>query len=174
MVFYVVRSYLRDRPELLEALATQRPIRALRDFLIALWRRLVGLAEAASERIPRRLSLRRPCPPFFKKPFRFLRLGALSPRERILYYYLSIVEWARRLGYPRRGNETPYEYTATLGPKLPQARQELASLTQAFVEARYSHQTFDREQERRVRAIWKRVRAALQALKHKADDQVVD
>jgi hypothetical protein len=167
MLFYVIRGYLRDRPELLQALLSQRPIRALRDLLVALWRRLVGWAEAASQRIPRRLSLRRARPRSSRQPFRFFRLGGLSPRERILYYYLSIVERARRQGYPRRSSETPYEYDATLGPKLPEARQELASLTQAFVEARYSHQTFDREQDRRVHAIWKRVRAALQALKRK-------
>ncbi len=169
MLFYVIRSYLRDHPELLQALASRRPIRALRDFLIALWRGLLGLAEAAGQHIPRRLSLQWARPRSSKKPFRFFRLGALSPRERILYYYLSIVERARRQGYPRRGSETPYEYDETLGPKLPEARQDLTSLTQAFVEARYSPQTFDREQDRRVRAIWKRVRAALQALRRKAE-----
>lgn len=167
MLFYVVRSYLRDHPELLEALLRQSPMRALRDFLVALWRHLLGLAEVASERIPRRLLLQRGRPRSPKKPFRFFRLGALSPRERILYYYLSTVERARRQGYPRRGSETPYEYEASLGPKLPEARQELALLTQAFVEARYSGQTFDREREQRVRIIWERVRAALQALKRK-------
>ncbi len=167
MLFYVLRSYLRDRPELLRFLAAQRPIRALRHFLIALWRRLVGLAEAVSERFPRGISLRRARPRLSRQPFRFFRLGALSPRERIFYYYLSIVERARRQGYPRRDSETPYEYDATLGPKLPEARQELTSLTQAFVEARYSRQTFAQEQERRVHGIWKRVRAALQALKRR-------
>jgi hypothetical protein len=167
MLFYVIRSYLHDRPELLEALLRQSPIRALRDFLAALWHHLLGLAEATKERIPRRLSLPWARPRLSKKPFRFFRLGALSPRERILYYYLSIVERARRQGYPRRSSETPYEYDATLGPKLPEARQDMTSLTQAFVEARYSHQTFDHEQDRRVRAIWQRVRAALQALKRR-------
>jgi len=174
MLFYVIRSYLHDHPELLQALVTQRPIRALWHFLIAFWRRLVGLAEAASERIPRRLSLQWARPRASRKPFRFFRLGALSPRERILYYYLSILERARRQGYPRRSSETPYEYHATLGPELPEARRELTSLTQAFVEARYSRQAFDREQEWRVRVIWKRLRAALQALKRKADAQLVD
>ena len=168
MLFYVIRSYLRDRPELLQALLSLRPIRTLRGFLITLWRLLLGLAEAVGEGIPRRLSLRRARPRLSRQPFRFFRLGALSPRERILYYYLSIVERARRQGYPRRSSETPYEYDATLGPKLPGAQQELTSLTQTFVEARYSRQTFDREQDRHVRDIWKRVRAALQALRHKS------
>lgn len=167
MLLYVIRSYLCDRPELLQALVARSPIRALRDFLVALWRRLFGLAEAASERITRRLSQQRVRVRSSKRPFRFFRLGALSPREHILYYYLSIVERARRQGYPRQRSETPFEYDTTLGPELPMARQELTLLTQAFVEARYSRQTFDREQDRQVRAIWKRVRAALQALKRK-------
>jgi hypothetical protein len=169
MVFYVVRSYLRDRPELLEALATQRPIRALRDLLIALWRRLVGLAEAASEHIPRRLALRRARLASLEAPFRFFRLGALSPRERILYYYRSILRRAGRQGFPRQRAQTPYEYDAILGSHLPQAQQEMDLLTHAFVEARYSRHAFDRGQARRVRGDWQRVKAALQALKHRKD-----
>jgi hypothetical protein len=169
MVIYVVRSYLRDRPELLEALGTRGPIRALRAFLIALWRRLFGLAEAASKRIPRRLSLRRIRLRSPKEPFRFFRLGALSPRERILYYYLSILRRAERQGFPRQRAQTPHEYDATLGPHLPQARQEMDLLTQAFVEARYSQHVIEPGQARRVRVDWQRVKAALQALKRKKD-----
>jgi hypothetical protein len=45
-------------------------------------------------------------------------------------------------------------------------------LTHAFVEARYSRHTFDREQARRVRADWQRVKAALQALKRKPDTAI--
>jgi hypothetical protein len=169
MVFYVVRSYLHDHPEMLQALTSLGPIHALRDFLIAFWRRLVGLAEAVGERIPRRLSLRRARPRSSEELFRFFRLGVLSPRERILYYYLSILRRAERQGFPRRRAQTPYEYDGTLAPHLPQAQQEMTLLTQAFVEARYSRHTFDRGQARRVRVNWQRVKAALQALKRKPD-----
>jgi hypothetical protein len=169
MVFYVFRSYLRDHPEMLQALTSLGPIRGLRHFLTALWRRLVGLAEAASERIPRRFSLRRARPGSLKGPFRFFRLGALSPHERVLYYYLSILRRAEQQGFPRQRAQTPYEYEGTLELHLPQAQQEVDLLTQAFVEARYSRRIFDREQARRVRAYWQRVKAALQALKHKPD-----
>jgi len=169
MVFYVVRSYLRDRPEMLGALTTLGPIRALRDFLLALWRRLIGLAEAAGERIPRRLSLLRARRGLSEAPFRFFRLGARSPRERVLYYYLSILRRADQQGFPRQRAQTPYEYEGTLAPHLLQAQQEMTLLTQAFVEARYSRHTFEREQARRVRLDWQRVKAALQALKRKSE-----
>jgi len=169
MVFYVVRSYLRDHPELLKALAGLRPIRALRRFLIALWRNLVGLAEAVNGHIPRRLSLRRARQRQPEEPFRFFRLGALSPRERILYYYLSILRRAGQRGFPRQRAQTPHEYDVNLAPNLPAAQQEMTLLTQAFVEARYSRHAFDRERARRVRADWQRVKAALRALKRRAD-----
>ena len=170
MFFYVARSYLREHPELLETLAELKPIRALRRFLAALWSRLAGLAESVGEHIPRRLSLRRARRKSSEEPFRFFRLGALSPRERILYYYLSILRRAGRQGFPRRPAQTPHEYEATLSPNLPQAEMEMDVLTQAFVEARYSRQTFDREQARRVRADWQRVKAALRAIKRQKRD----
>ncbi|NIO71066.1 MAG: DUF4129 domain-containing protein, partial [Anaerolineae bacterium] len=159
-------------PEMLQALTSLGPIHALRDFLMAFWRRLVGLAEAASERIPRRLLLQRAPRGLSEAPFRFFRLGALSPRERILYYYLSILRRAERQGFPRQRAQTPYEYDATLAPHLPQAQREMAQLTEAFVKARYSQHVIEPGQARRVRVDWQRVKAALQALKRKPDTAI--
>jgi hypothetical protein len=169
MVFYVIRSYLRDRPELLQALASLGPIRALRDLLTALWRRLVGLAEAVNKRIPQQLSLWRRRKGPSETSFRFFRLGALSPRERILYYYLSILRRAGQQGFPRRRAQTPHEYDGTLRPHLPEAQQEMGRLTRDFVEARYSTHPVDREKEKQVRTRWQQVKAALRALKRQAD-----
>jgi hypothetical protein len=165
VVFYIVRSYLRDHPEILQALTSLKVISVLLQFLTALWRRIVGLAEAIDERLPRRLSLRRARRGTPEGPLRFFRLGALSPRERTLYYYLSILRRAARQGFPRYRSQTPYEYDDALEPHLPYAQQEMMSLTQAFVEARYSPYPVDREQERQARTVWQKVKAALRALK---------
>ena len=165
MVYYVIRSYLHDRPELLESLSSLGPIRALRRFLIVLWRWLTGFAEAVNERLPRRLSLGRARGDRAGTSFRFFRLGALSPRERIQYYYLSILRRAGQQGFPRQRAQTPHEYDAALGPHLPEAQQEMGLLTDTFVEARYSRHAFDREQDRQVRTVWQRIKAALRALR---------
>ena len=165
IVFYVMRSYLRDRPELLQALTSLGPMRALRDFLAGLWRRLRGLAQAVNERIPRRLSLRRGRGGPAEKPFRFFRLGALSPRQRVLYYYLSVLRRAGRQGFPRGRAQTPREYDATLRPHLPEVQQEMSRLTEDFVEARYSRHPVDRQREQEIRARWRQVKVALRALK---------
>jgi hypothetical protein len=172
-VVYVVRSYLRDRPELMEALITFKPFRAVRRFLGALWGQLRRLAGAVAERIPTQFRLRRR--PGERNqapdggPFRFFRLGALSRRERTLYYYLSVLRRAAKQGYPRDEAETPYEYERKLGPNVPQAEAELDRLTEAFVETRYSTHLADRKQEQRVRADWRKIRAALGALRQRAE-----
>ena len=173
-MFYVVRSYLRDRPGLQQAVAGFRPIRMLRQAVAALWRwlraRINRLRRTISEHLPRRLprELSRGAASAARR-LSFFRLGALSPRERVLYYYLSILRRADKLGFSRRRDQTPYEYDAMLEPHLTEAQQEMHLLTGAFVEARYSRREIEPDEDRRVRARWKRVRAALQSLKRRRD-----
>ena len=168
-VSFVVRSYLRDRPELRETIRTLKPLQALRWAWVSLWRwlrgRIARLGQTVSERLPRRSRHWSPPMGALGWPLRFFRLGALSPRERVLYYYLSILRRAGRQGYPRRRHQTPREYQTRLASELPQAQEDLASLTQAFVEARYSQHEVGRDQDQEVRTYWERVKAALRALK---------
>lgn len=172
VLVYVVRSYLRDRPELIEALTALRPFRAVRAMLLRIWGQLTELAGAARDRMPIQVRLRRrgtgADQSSGKNSFRFLRLLRLSRRERTVYYYLSIVRRATRQGYPRRPSQTPYEYDDQLGPSMSEAEQEMSRLTEAFVETRYSTHQIDRAQERRVRADFERVRAALRSLKQRS------
>ena len=171
IVFYVIRSYLRDHPQVREALSSLWLIRVIHGFLTALWRSLTGVAKAVGARLPRRLSLRRREKAPREPVFRFFRLGALSPRERTLYYYLSILQRAGQQGFRRKDSQTPYEYDATLEPHLPQAQQEMGLLTDDFVEARYSPHAIGHDREREVRARWKRVKTALRTLKKNGESQ---
>ncbi len=160
MVVYILRAYLRDHPGALNAL---RPVRGFRQWWAALRRRMGGWAEALDERLPRewlRRWRRRPAP---ASPFSSFRLGAQSPRDQIIYFYLSLLRRAGRLGFPRRPAQTPHEYEPTLAANLPEAQTETDQLTQAFVEARYSRRSIEANEVRRVRAYWERMRAALQA-----------
>ncbi|MFN2271532.1 MAG: DUF4129 domain-containing protein [Anaerolineae bacterium] len=169
IVFYVIRSYLRDHPQMREALSSLWLFRVIHGFLTALWRSLTGMAKAVGARIPRRLLLHRRERAPHEPAFRFFRLGALSPRERTLYYYLSILQRAGQQGFRRKDSQTPYEYDAVLEPNLPQAQQEMNLLTDDFVEARYSPHAIDHEREREVRARWERVKAALRTLKRRKE-----
>ncbi len=173
IVFYVVRSYLRDHPELLDSLAALGLIRALRHMWVVLWRWLSGWGMTLKERMPRSWSLRlRRRDRLSEESFGFFRLGALSPRAQVLYYYLSVLHRAATQGIPRRPAETPNEYRTTLEPKLPEAQGEFDELTHAFVEARYSRRAIDPEDAKNVRLSWQQVKAALRALKRKTEEDL--
>lgn len=169
VVVYIVRSYLEDRPELVETVITLKPFRVARRILFSIRRQLARLIGAARRRIPARIRLRERASAGDQsvedERFPFFRLGGLSRDERTLYYYLSILRRAARQGYPRSSSQTPYEYDAKLGPNVPQAEEELDRLTEVFVETRYSTHPVGAAEEKRVRADWKRVRSALRALK---------
>ncbi len=175
VVVYVVRSYLRDRPELVEAVTSLKVFGVLRRFIAGIWRRLTRAADTARARLARRARVRQPVSkegePPDARPFGFLRRRGRSPRERALYYYLSVLRRAAEQGYPRGGSQTPYEYDADLGPEVPQAEEELDRLTETFVEARYSTHPIQLEQERRGRAAWKRVRTALRSLRRQREQE---
>ncbi len=172
MLVYVVRSYLRDRPELLETLLALGPIRMLLRLWAALWRWLDGWGPLVTQHIPRQwpqwLTRRMAMP---EEPFRYLRLRGLSPRAQVLYYYLSILQRAGQQGLPRRAAQTPYEYKATLAHNLPGVQEEMELLTQAFVEARYSQHVVELDQVQRVRINWKQVKAALRSIKRTQEDR---
>jgi len=166
LVVYVVRSYLHDRPELLRMLATLKPIRALATFLEAVWRRLRGLAGATRARLPRLFRDTRGRKPADRElPLRLLYTGGRIPRERIMYYYLSILERASRLGFPRHRAQTPYEYEQSLGPHLDEAQQDMGRLTRVFVEARYSTHPLGWEEEKTARTWWQNIKTALRTLR---------
>jgi hypothetical protein len=165
MVFYVVRSYLRDHPEMLETLRQIRLVAMLRALLALLRRRWSAAAQAVKNLSARRAAERRDG----AGAFRVRRLRPQSPRERVLYYYLSTLRRASRLGIPRRHHLTPREYAAVLGPRIPDSRVSLASLTEAFVEARYSLHEVDRAAERSAREYWRDVKLALRALRRELD-----
>jgi len=167
VVSYVIYSYLRDHPELLASLANLKPLQAAKRLLSALWRRIAGVARKGIPplvRLRRRRAARRAGQGASGVLPRLLRLATLPPRERVRYYYLSILRRAARLGLPRRPAQTPYEYGITLGAHLPEATEDLSLLTQAFVEARYSSHLIGQGLERRARSGWQQVKAALRNL----------
>lgn len=173
MIFYVVRSYLRDHPELLEGLASLGLIRALGRTWAALRRWLAGWGSILQERLPTGWSLHlRRARGSSRPTFGFFRLGALSPRAQVLYYYRSVLQRAARQGFPRRPAQTPAEYEVTLAPNLPAAREDMRLLTQAFVEAHYSQHSVEPADARRVRLSWQQVKQALRALKRAKEEEV--
>lgn len=89
-------------------------------------------------------------------------LGRLAPRQLLIYFYLSMLAWAAKLGWGRQDSDTAYEASTQLARHLPQQREPIASLTEAFVRARYSPATVNSDEAALLRQPWDRVRGVLQ------------
>lgn len=134
-----------------------------------LWRALLArlrrYARRAVEMAPAGIALQRPAFGGGSSRLRLRLLGRLSPRERILYYYLSAERRAARQGAGRRTGQTPYEYDDALGARMPGAQSDLSALTGAFVAARYSRRDPPAEEASALHDNWQRVKAAIRRLR---------
>ncbi|MCL4302587.1 MAG: DUF4129 domain-containing protein [Anaerolineae bacterium] len=159
---YFLKIYLADHPELVKALKRFKPLGFLAGLLNYLWQKLTGLAQAGLELLPHRLVLtgqgQNEGPGKYR---RWAGLSGLSPRERILYYYLNIVERAARQGTVRQKHQTPFEFEPDLSQVVPEAQPAVNLLTQAFVRARYSQEAFEETQAGLVKVLWQQIRRAL-------------
>ena len=88
-------------------------------------------------------------------------LGRLAPRQLLIYFYLSMLAWAAKLGWGRRESDTAYEASTQLTRRLPEQRESVASLTEAFVRARYSPAAVPDDDAALLRQPWERVRGVL-------------
>lgn len=144
----------------------QTTAKRTKSWLAALWAAFLGKWRRMSQTIPVRLrglrpELDRDRQPPTKRPRRFLRLNGLSPREQIMYFYLSTVKRAGERGVARRASETPSEYAADLKEHWPDTEMEVEELTSAFIEARYSPAEIPPEAATTLKSRWKRLREQL-------------
>lgn len=142
----------------------------LRLLLAGWWVQLTGRARRVRQQLSRSLTINMPSrnnlgglpsPP----RWRFLRINALSPRDQVRYFYLSTVRRAEESGVERRQDETPLEYARDLKGRFPESEEDVEVLTQAFVRARYSKQSFETDDVNPIKARWKRFKARLRAVR---------
>ncbi len=174
-VLVVIRIYLRDHPEVGTWFRKFRPFAVLRRLWVTISSWFRRIQSNVQLRLPQLRRDQSSQSRERRRRFPYFRLGALSPRERILYYYWSILRRAERIGFGRRRQETPFEYRDKLILHLSQGEQEMADLTDAFLEARYSKHPLEPGRDQSVRADWQRVKEALRALWRKKEaDEVSD
>lgn len=163
MAGFALYNFLREHRAALEKVAVLRPLlralASLAGLLRALFRgvaRVGGRVRAGLERRTRgaRAAISR-------RAAGLPRLGRMSPGELVRYYYLSTVRRAEQAGFPRRANQTPDEYGRRLGTVMPDLDEDLGTLTEAFVEVRYSRHPVDQQYARGIRPYWERLRRAL-------------
>jgi hypothetical protein len=165
---YLVRSYIRDRPELMQTLRGFAPLqwlaqawRAMRRWLRRTGQRVQESGQALIQRLRRGQSTDKTTQ---------RRAGGAGLREQIFYHYLDTLDQAKEQGYPRRGTETPHEYRRTLEPHLPESQEAMGNLTEIFVEARYTDHEITPERLDQQRASANAVQSALRKVKSEQDE----
>jgi hypothetical protein len=94
----------------------------------------------------------------------FLSLRKLTDRQRVFFYFLAMLRRGGERGWPRHSDQTPYEYARELSEQVPEAKEEVTSLTMTFVEARYSRHEVTSQQVGIVRQSWERIKKALKGV----------
>lgn len=161
VIGFSLRHYLLVHQELAGRLARAPVLGALLAFLRRLLRAgqamgesLAGRVQGGLHRLPRRAR-----PP--GSAVGYLSLRRLTPRQRVLFYYLTLVRRGEEAGSPRRPDQTPLEYEHSLRCRLPEVEQELDEMTGGFMEARYSAHFIPPEEAGRAQSLWGKVRKAL-------------
>lgn len=121
------------------------------------------------ERIAARLAAQRAR--MERQRWRYVNVRSLSPRDRVRYFYLSILYRSAQEGLPRPKWATPLEYEQLLLRELPDVANQVDDLTQAFLEARYSEHDLDDDRVGAVQSVWRSVRRALTAHRRRARDK---
>jgi hypothetical protein len=93
----------------------------------------------------------------------FLNVRSLDPRRRVYFFYLAMIRRGGEQGLKREPSQTPSEYASQLEKALPSSTQDIDSITDAFIQARYSRREVHAEDANIVKSTWERIRRALQS-----------
>jgi uncharacterized protein DUF4129 len=165
IIVYSFIRFIRQHDSILAALRKSR----ITNWLILAWQWLyrnadrtrVSLSRAIAEgwqNIAARLDVKRILP----RPS-WMNLRSLNPRQQIYFFYLAMVRRGGEQGLTRKPSQTPSEYAVQLENALPSASEDIDSITEAFVHARYSRQEVDTRKADLVKATWARIRHAFQS-----------
>ena len=87
------------------------------------------------------------------------RVEAVPPEiASVRQIYRQFLHWLTSQGYPRHTSQTPYEYLSMLVKVLPEAREDLAFVTQQYVSARYGTSLPTENELYNLRQSWYRIR----------------
>jgi hypothetical protein len=167
LTFIALRQYLAYNRDLFAELKQIKPLR----FLQALWRKVRHAARNAGQQARRfvRSQIERMRSAAQARSgagsWDYVNLRRLSPRQKVLFYYLALLRRAGEAGLPRQSAQTPLEYEKVLERKLEDRAAELEQITAAFLEARYSRHAIPAAEASRSRTTWERLRKLLRTVR---------
>ncbi len=92
-----------------------------------------------------------------------MNVRRLSPRQKVLFYYYAFLRRAGESGLPRQPWMTPYEYSASLENLPDEQGENIASLTEGFIQARYSQHAVPEDLVGLIKTSWVKFRSFLRS-----------
>ncbi len=161
LLLWISRAYWYDR----RVAAAWRVLLNLAAAIAAALRTLFGRARTLVEvMVNRREQTREQAVERGMTPSRS-RWARSGRREQVRRLYLTLIERAAKAGHPRRPEQTPNEYMADLAPHLDDQQPALTTLTEAFLEARYSSHEIEPLRVAVLVRAWQRLQRALRRIR---------
>lgn len=167
IVYFAVTYYLRQNTTLWRSITNLPLVRWLRQGWGSFWQWIRGVNQQVGSLVSsglKRIRSRRAASTAAARR-RNYRTHPLTPREKIIAFYISLVQLGSERGLDRSPYQTPYQYEDQLVDVLPEVSQELKGLTDTFVEARYSQHPVDEPEVKQAGSFWDRVKEALRRWK---------
>ena len=165
VILYAIYYFLQQHSELRERLRHFPLFAALVTLWEGLWGWLRGVNQTLVAAVQAGLRRLRPGEPASAtdQSRRFVSLRKLSPRQRVVFFYMALVRRGGEHGLPRQPAQTPYEYSQALQDHLPGVEGDISSMTDEFMEARYSQHEITAPHASLVQSYWERIKRALRA-----------
>ena len=97
---------------------------------------------------------------FLAKLRRLPKAGENESAKSVRDLYRSLLRWAGQRGVPRTLSDTPLEYLHQLCQRFPEGEKDLAIITDAYIQARYSLLQRDRLDLQGARLAWQRIKSS--------------
>lgn len=163
ILFYAIKTYVIQNRLLISTLGRVSFIAWLIAGLKSIWSWLLGVNQQVSATLAATFQRGRAklAGVMNAETSEFANPRSLPPRQKVIFYYLTLVRRSSQRGLPRKSNQTPLQFEQTLRTSLPEVENEIDVLTDSFVEARYSKHEIDGEKVNLLQEFWKRVMTTL-------------
>lgn len=156
-----VRFFLQGRGGGLKTAVFRQTWQQFLHWLQTVWRGAGSQVQDWQQVVRARLQSKAKDEPSKQPPWRFIRLNALTPREQMRYFYLSIVKRAANKGVSRQDGETPLEFSQDLKESWPEATEDIDVVTDAFLQARYGRSPIEKEELNPIKQHWRQLKSNL-------------
>ena len=173
LVVVALRQYILFNQDLAEELKRFRPFRWLMIFLkrvttsVKKANKSIGIFVQSSINRLRNAGKS----PINTNEWAYINPRRLEPRQKIIFYYLALLRRAGEAGLPRKDGQTPYEYADSLTTRLETGKDGVESLTESFIEARYSRHEIPAKEASRVESLWETIRQLLRTVRKSKQEE---